>query len=162
MARKVFPEITTGGLSRIGHFIFDGNPAQQRAFGIVSVFVAAIADGPSLRDVVGNGGRGGPDVSVAGDIAAIVEIVQDPELAREFVLIRGDVSTVHGERRIAVRFRDVAEDLIVRPIFLDDVDDVVNRVLAAGERNAIAVTASCVGLQDLRRVSGKSGRQICK
>src|SRR6202008_3579185 len=94
------------------------------------------------------------------NIATVIKIVEHAELPGEFVLIRSDVLTVHGQPGIPVRSRDVTEDLIVSAIFLDDVDDVANPVFAGGEGHAITVAASGIGFGDLRGESRKVSRQI--
>jgi hypothetical protein len=97
-------------------------------------------------------------VAVAGDFSAVVKIVEHAELQREFVLVGRDVGAVHGERGIAVadvriaRFQ-IAENLVVGAVFFDDVNDVLDGILAAGEgdRSRIAVQ-QVVALNDLREL----------
>ncbi len=69
-------------------------------------------------------------MSVAGNFAAVVEVVEDAELPRQCVLVRRDVFTVHNQRRIAIGLTDVAEELVVSTVFFDNVDHVVNRIAA--------------------------------
>ena len=145
---KVLPEKAAGGFSGIGQFVLCGNAEKKFAFGVVGVFTGTVADGPGFLDVVGDGGGSGPDVAIAGDVAAVVEVVEDAELAGEFVLIRGDVFTVHGYFGVAVGFGEVAKELIVGAIFLDDVNDVVNLVFAGGEWYAINVALGGIGFGD--------------
>ena len=108
--------------------------------------LATIADGPGFFDVVGDGGGSGPDVAVARNVAAVVEIVEDAELASELVLVGGDVLAVHGEAWIAVGFGKIAEDLIVGAIFLEDVNNVMDFVFAGGEGDVIDVALRGIGL----------------
>ena len=49
------------------------------------------------------------------------------------MLIGRDARAVHRQRWISITDPKVTEDLIVRPILLDDVNDVANGVAAAGE-----------------------------
>src|SRR5262249_33222360 len=103
---------------------------------------------------VGNGGGGGPDVAVAGDVATVVEIVENAELAGELGLVWRDVFAIHGEGGSNVRALGVAKDLIVGAVFLDDVNHVMNFVFAGGEGDTIAVTARGVHVHDLFCVGG--------
>ena len=70
---------------------------------------------------------------VAGDFAAVVEVVENAKLPRQLVLVGRDVFAVHHQRRIAVRLADVAEELVVGAVLLDHVDHVMNGIAAALE-----------------------------
>src|SRR5208337_1462853 len=98
---------------------------------VVTALLAAIVDRPGPLVVVGVDGGGGPDVPVAGNFATVVEVVKDAELPRQFVLVGRDVFAIHHQRGIAVGLADVAEELVVGAVFLDDVDDVLNGVATA-------------------------------
>ena len=152
---EVFPKIAAGRLAGVRNFVFDGDPPKQGALGVVGVLLTAIADGPSLGDVVGNRRGGRPDVAITRDIAAVIEIIENAELASELVLVGSDVLAVHGERRVAVSGGEIAEDLIVGAILLDDVDDVMNFVFAVREGYAIGIAAQRVGLRNLPGVGRK-------
>jgi len=78
-------------------------------------------------------------VAVAGDVTAIIEIIKNTKLARELVLIRRDIRAIHGDGRVAVGFLDIAKNLIVGAILLDDVNDVANFVVTSGEGNVIGI-----------------------
>ena len=82
---------------------------------------------------------------VAGDVAAVVEIVENPELPRQLVLIGSDLLAVHGERWIAVGFGEIAEHLIVGAIFLNDVDHMMNFIFVRGEWNAVDIALGGIG-----------------
>src|SRR5271157_1454406 len=110
---EILPEEATGGLACIREFVLRGDAAEELAFGIVGMLAPAIGDGPGFLDIVGDGSGSGPDVAVAGDVTAIVEIVENAELPGQGMLIGSDVFAVDGERRIAVGFGEIAEDLIV-------------------------------------------------
>ena len=71
-------------------------------------------------------GRGAPLVAVGAEDAGAVGVVEQDELADELVLIGSDLVAEDAEVWIAVAFLDVAEDLIVGAILLDDVDDVLD------------------------------------
>src|ERR1700746_2272543 len=73
-------------------------------------------------------------MSVAGDFPAVIEIVQDSELQCELVFVWSEVLTVHGERRIAISYFQISENLIVGSIFFDHVDNVLDRILNTGKR----------------------------
>ena len=141
---EILPEIAAGRLAGVGQFVFHGNSFQKFAFGVVGMFVAAIADGNGLGDVIGNGRRSGPDVAVAGNFAAIVEVVEHAKLLGQRVLVRSDVRAIHGDGRVAVADAEIAEDLIVGAVFLDDVNHVADFVFAGREGNAIGIAAAGV------------------
>ena len=159
---EIFPEEAAGRFACVGEIVFDSDAGQKSAFRIVGVLFASIADGPGFFDIIGDGSRVGPDVAVAGDIATIVEIVEDAELASESVLIGRDVFAVHDERRIAVGGGDIAEDLIVGTIFLDDVDDVMNFLFTGGEADFVGIAAQGVHFRDLVRVGREIRRNACE
>ncbi len=71
---------------------------------------------------------------IAGDFAGVVEVVEHAELQRQLVNVGRDRFAVHGEFGIAVAdglavLLEVAEDLIVGAILLDDVDDVLDAAI---------------------------------
>ncbi len=72
-------------------------------------------------------------MSIAGHLAAVVKVVEHTELPRQLVLVGRDVVAVHHQRWVAIGFLDVAEDLIVGAILLDDVDHMTNGIVAARE-----------------------------
>ena len=115
--------------------IFIGNLALK----IVGTLFAAIGNLPCLFVVIGGDGRHRPHVAVARDFSAVIEIVEHAKLQREFVLVGSDVLAVHGERRIAVADFQIAQYLIVGSVFLEHVDDVLDRILPAGEGNGSGV-----------------------
>src|ERR1700719_4904974 len=100
---------------------------------VVRTFVSTLHYLPGAFRVVTRDCRGRPDVSIAGDIAAVIKIVQNSKLFGESVLIRCNVLTVHGQTRIGIAWFKVAKNLIVSPIFLDDVDHMANGIGAAGK-----------------------------
>ena len=51
--------------------------------------------------------------------------------AHHLVLVRSDVFAENAERRVAIAFLDVTEDLVVSPVLLDDIDDVLEHAWLA-------------------------------
>ena len=133
MPRQVAPEISGGGVVDIGNADVHRDDVTHDTLEVVTALLAAIGDLPGLLGVVAGDGRSGPDVPVAGDLAAVVEVVENAELPRQLVLVGRDVFAIHHQRRIAVGLADVAEELIVGAVLLDDVDDVVNGIAAVLE-----------------------------
>src|SRR5580704_4209909 len=77
-------------------------------------------------------------MTVAGNFSADIEIVEYAELQRELVFVRRDVGAVHCEGGVAIAdllFAEfqIAENLIVSAIFLDDIDDVLDGILAGNK-----------------------------
>jgi hypothetical protein len=66
-------------------------------------------------------------VSVRTHFGVHEKPIEDSEPFGERVMIRRNRAAEIDERRIAVGLREIAEELIVRPILFDDVDDVLER-----------------------------------
>ena len=89
--------------------------------------VAAIAQGPDPLDEIGGISPHRPFMAVGADLALDVKVVQEHELAGQGVVVGRDGLGEQADVRIAVAFFHVAEDLVVGAVFLDDVDDVLDR-----------------------------------
>src|SRR5664279_4815147 len=109
---------------------------------------AAVVNLPGLLCVVAANGRSGPHVSIAGDLAAIVEVVENSELPSQLVLVRSDIFPVHDQRGIAVPLRDVAKELIVSAIFLNHINHVMNWIFAALKANLAGAAFHLVAAND--------------
>ena len=155
MPRQVAPEIAGRRIVHVGNAEIQRDDVTHAALEVVAALLAAIVDLPGLLVVVAGDGRGGPDVSIAGNFAAVVEVVEDAELPRQLVLVGRDVFAVHHQRRIAVGLADVAEELVVGAVFLDDVDDVVNRIAAALEADLAGAAFHQVAAHDLLRQASR-------
>src|ERR1022692_4325268 len=70
-------------------------------------------------------------MSVAGDLSAVVEIVEHAELQSERVLVGRDVGAVERERWVAVADSQITEHLIIGAVLFNNVDDVLDGILAA-------------------------------
>ena len=78
-------------------------------------------------------------MAVSRNFSAVIEVVEHAELQCEFVLVGSDVLAVHGQRRIAIADFQIAENLIVGAVFLEHVDDVLDRIPPAGKGNSSGV-----------------------
>src|SRR5580700_7082581 len=87
-------------------------------------------------------------MAVAGNFSAVVEIVEHAELPGELVLVRSDVGAIDGERRVAVADLQIAEDLIKGAVLFDDVDDVLDGIVAAGELDRSGIVVQQVVMLD--------------
>ena len=125
--RHVGPEISSAGLVYVGDSLLDRILVSHRALEVVATLAATIRDLPRALGVVAGDGGSRPDVSVARNLAAVVEVVEQPELPRQLMLVRRDVLTIHRQRRIAVAHAYVTKELIVGAILLDDVNHMVNQ-----------------------------------
>src|SRR5260370_30485133 len=65
-------------------------------------------------------------MAVHADLAIAVEIVEQHELPGELVVIGGDFLAEDGEARVAVALTEISQHLVVRAIFLDDVEHVLD------------------------------------
>src|SRR5688572_10742505 len=73
-----------------------------------------------------------PLMAVRAENDGAIGVIEQHELAHHFVLVRRDAFLEDAERRIAVTFLDVAEDLIVSTVFLDDIDNVLEHAWLIG------------------------------
>jgi hypothetical protein len=64
-------------------------------------------------------------VTVGAEDAAAISVVKEDEFADELVLVRRHLFAEDAQGRVAVSRSDVAEDLVVGPVFLDDVNDML-------------------------------------
>ena len=62
---------------------------------------------------------------VGAQDAAAIEVVEQRELAGQGVQVRRDLLSEHHQLGLSPALFDIAEDLIVGAVFLDDVDDVL-------------------------------------
>jgi len=65
-------------------------------------------------------------MAVGADLAVDVEVVQKNEVAGEGVVIRRDRFRKEAKVRLAVPFPDIAEDLVVGAVLLNDLHDVAD------------------------------------
>ena len=65
-------------------------------------------------------------MTIRAHVAVHVEIVEQHELPRQRVLVGRDLLAEEDEVGRAVTLFDVAQDLVVRPVFLDYIDHVVD------------------------------------
>ena len=89
---------------------------------VVDARAARVGQGPVPGDVVGVVRHRRPGVAVGRDVAVAVEVVEQDELLGQLVVVGRDLAAEHHQRRVAVAPGDVAEDLVVGPVLLDDVD----------------------------------------
>ncbi len=68
---------------------------------------------------------------VGAQDAAAIGVVQQREFADELVLVRRDARAEGAEAGVAVAFLHVAENLVVRTVLLDDVNDVLEHARLA-------------------------------
>jgi len=59
---------------------------------------------------------------VGAEQAGAIGVIEQHKLARQFVLIGGDSLAKNAQRRVAVALRHIAQHLVVRAVFLDDID----------------------------------------
>lgn len=89
--------------------------------------VMAITKGPEFLHEVSRVGAHGPFVTVGADFTLDVEVIEQDEVAGELVMVGSDAFGEETELRIAVALREVAEDLVVGAVFLDDIEAVFDR-----------------------------------
>src|SRR6185369_1730759 len=127
ITRGEAPEKSGAGLVDVRNSLLHRILVPDHAFVIVGSLAAAVIDLPVALGVIAGDSGYRPVVPVATDFAGVVEVVQHSKLERELVLVRSDIPTVHGERLISVAGFEIAKQLIVGAILLNDVDDVLDR-----------------------------------
>ena len=147
---RPIPEVAAGGAG-------GGVEAPLGGIGKLLAAVVAVGKGPLPLDEVGGVGPHAPLVAVGADFALDVEVVEEDELPGEGMMVRRDALGEQAERRVAVPLRHVAEDLIVGPVFLDDIDHVGDGTGSSGEeRDRMAVEfLRRVKLVRIRRLTGE-------
>ena len=101
-----------------------GGRHHQRVGHVVGV--AARRSGEGAFHVVADKALHQPLVAVEADGAAGVEVVEQHVAFGQRVVVGRDVAAVHGELGVAVTLADIAEDLIVGPVLLDDEEDMLD------------------------------------
>src|SRR2546430_1385671 len=94
---------------------------------IFAVLVVAVTHRPGLLDEIGGIGGHGPLVAIGADFALDVKVVKQHKVARQLVVVGSDALVEQAKARVAVAFGQVAEDLIVGAILLDDVNAILDR-----------------------------------
>src|ERR1700722_454283 len=74
-------------------------------------------------------------MTVSRNFSAVIKVVEDAELQRQFVLVGRDVGAVKRQRWIAIADFQIADHLIIGAVLFYDVDNVLDRILPAGELN---------------------------
>ena len=102
------------------------HPPPVGAFVIVASPAAGVVGGNGLLEIVGGIGRHGPVVPVWAHLGVHEETVKQSKALRQRVMVGRDGSRKEGERCVAVALWHVAKHLVVRTVFLDDVDHMPN------------------------------------
>src|SRR5579864_2449153 len=102
IAVQIVPEKTCARIVHVRLIVVQGVLVGDLALEIIRALFASVSNLPGLLVVIGSNRRRGPDVAVARDFSTVIEIIEYPELQREFVLVGSDVLAVHGQRRIAI------------------------------------------------------------
>ena len=66
-------------------------------------------------------------MAVGTQDAAAVSVVEEDEFPHYFVLIGSHLLSEKTKGRVAVSFRDIAQNLVIGSVFLDDVDDMLKQ-----------------------------------
>jgi len=98
----------------------------QRIYFIIAhaVRIAPRESGERALDILVGHGAIGPLMAVGAQNPATVSIVEQNKLAHQLVEVRRDMLSKHAERRIAIPLTYITQDLIVAPVFFDDINDV--------------------------------------
>src|SRR5689334_14619506 len=99
---------------------------------VVHVAVLGVAQRPRTLVEVAGIRRGAPGMAVLRNLAVAIEVIEQHELLHDRVLIRRDVAAEQNQAGIAIAFRNIAENLVVRAVLLDDVEHVLDGGAFAG------------------------------
>ena len=127
--------------------------------------VAVVRIGPGVADVevleviVGQA-LGGPGVAVGAVGPADVAVVEQGELAGDLAVVGHHRLAQAAQLRVAVADRQVAEDLVVGAVLLDDVEDVLDRPVVDLQRRPAGVGLPSVVPGDELRLAGEVGREV--
>ena len=125
-----------------GIAVADGVIPNKAGRGINQGVATAITAGPTRKaalHIVRDHGGGGPFMAVGAQNAAAIGIIQKDEIVHELMLVGSDALAELAQISVAVAFPDIAEDLVVGAVFLDDVNDVMDFVFAGSEGDAVGV-----------------------
>ena len=130
MRRQVAPDVSAGRLVHVGNLLQQRIAVRHHALEIVRALAAAIVLLPGLLQIIRADGRIRPHVPIARHLARIEEVIEHAELQRQLVLVGSNRLAIHGQAGIAISHRlsvllQIAKNLIVGAILLDDVDDVL-------------------------------------
>ena len=97
------------------------------AFVVIELAACAVAIGPHALHVVWSNSGRRPIVAVGAHVGVDIEIIEQHEFTGQLVMVGSDLLAEQNQRWIAVALADVAQHLIVCSVFLDDVNDVLDR-----------------------------------
>ena len=97
VARDVSPKVAGAGLIDVRNALAERQGLVDTAFEIVGALFASVSDRPDQLGVITGDSSGRPDVTVAGDFPAVVEVIEHAELAGQLVLVGRDGLAIHGE-----------------------------------------------------------------
>src|SRR5450759_4524529 len=117
------PQVPAGWL---GHIVI-GHATTIESLVIVAPPPPGVVARYRLLGVVSHIARHRPVVSIGTDFGVYEEAIEDAEPLRESVMVWRDAARKEDERRIPVRLTEIAENLIVGSVLLDDVDHVLER-----------------------------------
>src|ERR1035438_3741988 len=141
MSSDIAPEISAARLVDVRDLLQQRITLGHHTFVVVAALAPAIRLLPGLLKVIRADGRIRPDVAVARHFAGVKEVIEHAELQGKIVQIGSDCLPKHRQTRVAVApllaiLAEVAEDLIVGPILLNDVNHVLDAALrSAGKRD---------------------------
>ncbi len=93
--------------------------------------VMSIIHGPHLFDEIRRIRGHTPFVAVRADLALDIEIVEQNEVSSELMKIRGNPLREQAKFGVPIPLGHIAEDLVVGPVFLDDIQAVLDWRMAA-------------------------------
>ncbi|MEO8453449.1 MAG: hypothetical protein ABI647_26940, partial [Gemmatimonadota bacterium] len=122
---REIPEVAVRGLRRIVVGIRLAAPVF--ALVVVAPSPTRVVLLLGLRDVIGDVRAHTPVVPVRAHLGVHQEAVEDPEPLSQRVVVGGDRSREKHERSVTVSLWKIPQHLVVRPVFFEDVDHMLER-----------------------------------
>ena len=153
----VAPEISAARFVDVRDLLLQRITLGHHTFVVVAALATAIRLLPGLLKIIRADGRIRPDVAVARHLAGVKEVIEHAELKGEIMQVGCNCLPKHRQAGIAVAhllaiLAEVAEDLIVGPILLNDVNHVLDAALrSAGKGDFFRRRLHAVGFDYCRR-----------
>src|SRR5262249_28266821 len=120
------------------------------------VGIAAREAAKGLLQVVGDVSLVDPLMPIGAEDATAIEVIEQRKLPHEGMVVGRYAFAEHHQAGVAVAFLQVAEDLVIGAVFLDDIDNVLDDrrlTVTLGHRYRLGVSA---GLLEAGQTIGKA------
>lgn len=144
--KQILAVLGIGAISSAGHEWIGSLALGQGGQGNVDIAIEAlrveaesplrVVDRELVLDDIRCAGGGAPRPAVVAGFSAGAEVIECDEGLRQVMLIRRNRLSEQSHRRIAVAAAEVAENLVVGSVLLEDIDHVLDALLHGGQNGA--------------------------